>query len=154
MLGTLAKWQQGLSWNAVYLENHDQPRIVSHYGDDGAYRERSAKLLGTMELTLRGTPFIYQGQKIGVTYFDFSEPSQLNDVASLNASRAMEKAGVSPERRWEWIKRTSRDNARTPVQWADAPNAGFTTGKPWLGVNQNFRKINYSRQDKQPDSIL
>ncbi len=154
LLGVLTKWQQGLNWNAVYLESHDQPRIVSHYGDDGVYWERSAKLLGTLEMTLRGTPFIYQGQEIGMTNFDFTDMSQLNDVASLNASREMEKAGISPERRWEWIKRTSRDNARTPMQWSDAPNAGFTPSKPWLSVNQNYTRINYRMQENQPDSIL
>lgn len=154
LLQVLAKWQQGLDWNAVYLENHDQPRIVSHYGDEGEYWERSAKMLATMEFTLRGTPFIYQGQEIGMTNFDFTGLSQLRDVESFNMDRLMKSLGIPPKLRWKWIRTASRDNARTPMQWTGEPGAGFTTGEPWIGINGNYRKINYAAQEKDPDSIL
>jgi oligo-1,6-glucosidase len=154
LLRVLTKWQQGLEWNAVYLENHDQPRIVSHYGDDGAYWEQSAKLLATLELTLRGTPFIYQGQEIGMTNFDFTDFDELDDVESHNMNRLLKRMGLPGWLRWKWIKESSRDNARTPVQWSSAPGAGFTTGKPWLGINGNYRRINYEAQRDDPNSVL
>lgn len=154
LLNVLAKWQQGLSWNAVYLENHDQPRIVSHYGDDTIYWERSAKMLATMELTLRGTPFIYQGQEIGMTNFDFASLEELNDVESHNIDKLMKSLHVPTFLRWNWLKISSRDNARTPMQWSGTAGAGFTTGKPWLGINQNYTKINYEEQKDRTDSIL
>ncbi len=154
LLRVLSKWQKGLSWNAVYLENHDQPRIVSHYGDDGEYRERSAKLLATMEFTLRGTPFVYQGQEIGMTNFDFTDLSQLNDVESRNIDALMKKLNIPAKTRWKWIREASRDNGRTPVQWTAGPNAGFTAGTPWLGVNGNHTRVNYAAQEGDPDSVL
>jgi oligo-1,6-glucosidase len=154
LLAVLTKWQQGLEWNAVYLENHDQPRIVSHYGDDGAYWEQSAKLLATLELTLRGTPFIYQGQEIGMTNFDFTDFSELDDVESRNMNRLLKRIGLPAWLRWKWIKESSRDNARTPVQWNPAEGAGFTAGKPWLGINGNYRRINYEAQRDDPHSVL
>ena len=154
LLNILSKWQQGLEWNAIYLENHDQPRIVSHYGDDGEYWERSAKLLATMQFTLRGTPFIYQGQEIGMTNFDFTEMSQLNDVESHSINRLFKSLLVPASVRWNWIKASSRDNARTPMQWTAEPGAGFTGGKPWLGVNENCNRINYRDQQGREDSVL
>lgn len=154
LLEVLGKWQTGLSWNAVYLENHDQPRIVSHYGDDGTYWERSAKLLATLLLTLRGTPFIYQGQEIGMTNFDFTELSQLNDVESFNIDKLMQAFHIPRALRWRWVKISSRDNARTPMQWSSGPGAGFTTGEPWLGINGNYTQINYEDQKTRPDSVL
>lgn len=154
LLNVLTKWQQGLSWNAIYLENHDQPRIVSHFGDDVHYRERSAKLLGTMQLTLRGTPFVYQGQEIGMTNFDFTGMAQLNDVESHNIYKLMGKFGLPAFYRWKIIKSSSRDNARTPMQWSNENGAGFTKGTPWLGINQNYRIINYAEQQQRSDSVL
>ncbi len=154
LLAVLAKWQQGLSWNAVYLENHDQPRIVSHYGDDGHYRERSAKLLATLLLTLRGTPYIYQGQEIGMTNFDFTSLSQLKDVESHNIDRLMRRLWIPRFLRWRWIRQASRDNARTPMQWTAGTQAGFTTGTPWLPVNGNHSQINYKAQRGDPSSVL
>jgi len=154
LLKVLTKWQRGLSWNAVYFENHDQPRIVSHYGDDGRYRERSAKLIATLEFTLRGTPYVYEGQELGMTNFDFTHVDQLNDVESKNVYALMKKKGIPKRLRWKWIAAASRDNARTPVQWTDEPGAGFTTGKPWLGINGNYKTINYRAEEADEHSVL
>ncbi|WP_052297625.1 alpha-amylase family glycosyl hydrolase [Leadbettera azotonutricia] len=164
LLELLAKWQQGLQWNAVYLENHDQPRIVSHFGacknpatlykDNGEMWKRSAKLLALMELTLRGTPFIYQGQEIGMTNFDFKSLDEVNDVESHNLNKLMKKLHIPAWLRWRWIKISSRDNARTPMQWNSGVNAGFTTGRPWLGISRNYTRINYEAQKNDPDSVL
>ena len=154
LLKVLTKWQRGLDWNAVYLENHDQPRIVSHYGNDKEYWQRSAKLLATLLLTLRGTPFIYQGQEIGMTNFDFTDMKQLNDVESFNIDKLMKKLFIPKALRWKWIKQASRDNARTPMQWSGEKGAGFTTGKPWLGINHNYTTLNYAAEEKDADSVL
>ncbi|MDR0376187.1 MAG: alpha-glucosidase [Spirochaetaceae bacterium] len=153
LLERLAKWQRGLEWNAVYLENHDQSRIVSHYGDDGAYWERSAKLLAVLELTLRGTPFIYQGQELGMTNFDFTGFGEVDDVESHNMNALLKRYHVPAAFRWKWISAASRDNARTPMQWSAEPGAGFTTGKPWLGINANHKRINYEAQAEAPGSV-
>ncbi len=154
LLRVYTKWQQGLSWNALYLENHDQPRIVSHYGDDRRYRERSAKLLATMLMTLRGTPYVYQGQEIGMTNFDLKSLADLKDVESFNIDRLMKSRGIPAFLRWRWIRQASRDNARTPVQWTAGPQAGFTTGTPWLPVNGNHTTINYEAQRGDEHSVL
>jgi len=150
----LTKWQVGLDWNAVYLENHDQPRIVSHYGNDGEFWERSSKLLAVLLLTLRGTPFIYQGQEIGMTNFDFTQISELNDVATINVNKLLRKFLVPQSLRWKLLKSASRDNARTPMQWSSEPGAGFTKGTPWLGINKNHTQINHQEQKARADSIL
>ncbi len=163
LLQVLTKWQQGLDWNALYLENHDQSRIVSHFGSakkitlDGkidSYWERSAKMLALMELTLRGTPFIFQGQEIGMTNFDFQSLDEVNDVVSHGVNKLMKKMCIPNFLRWRWIKASSRDNARTPMQWDDSNNAGFTKAKPWLGINSNYKHINYASQKKNPASVL
>jgi oligo-1,6-glucosidase len=154
LLKILAKWQQGLEWNAVYLENHDQPRIVSHYGDSGVFWERSAKLLALMEFTLKGTPFIYQGQEIGMTNFDFTRIDDLDDVESKNMDRLMRRLCIPARLRWKWIAEASRDNARTPYQWSAETGAGFTGVTPWLDINRNYRQINYAAQKNNPDSVF
>ncbi len=148
----LVKWQKELPWNTIYLENHDQPRSIPRFGSDGYWRE-SGKLLATLLLTMRGTPFIYQGQEIGMVDFDFDGVDQLNDVESRNVDHLLSAYHVPEGLRWKIIARTSRDNARTPMQWDDGPNAGFTTGRPWLGVNRNFHFINLADQENDPDSI-
>lgn len=150
---TITRWQQSLPWNANYLENHDQPRSVSRFGDDGIYWVQSAKMLGMLLLTLRGTPFIFQGEEIGMTNFDFSGMEQIRDVESHNIDGLAKRLHIPPALRWRIIKPTSRDNARTPMQWDDGPNAGFTTGRPWLGVNQNYKRINMASQMNDPHSI-
>ena len=154
LLAVLTKWQQGLSWNALYLENHDQPRIVSHYGSDKRFPTRSAKLLATMQFTLRGTPFVYQGQEIGMTNFDFSSLAQVKDVESVNIDQLMRRLHIPAKLRWRWIRTASRDNARTPMQWQNAPGAGFTSGTPWLGINGNYKRINYEAQRHDANSVL
>jgi oligo-1,6-glucosidase len=164
LLEVITKWQRGLDWNAVYLENHDQARIVSHFG--AAKRKldlqgkpvllwlRSAKMLALFQLTLRGTIFIYQGQEIGMTNFDFKSIKELDDVVSHGLNKLMKKLFIPAFLRWKWIKASSRDNARTPMQWDDTQNAGFTRGKPWLGINKNHKFINYASQKNEPASIL
>ncbi len=149
----LVKWQKELPWNTIYLENHDQPRSIPRFGSTRYWKE-SGKLLATMVMTLRGTPFIYEGQEFGMLDFDFEELSQLDDVESHNVDRVLQGMHVPKSLRWKIIRRTSRDNARTPVQWDASPNAGFTTGKPWLGINSNYRDINCASQQADPDSIL
>jgi len=160
LLRRLAKWQQGLDWNALYLENHDQSRIVSHYGDDrfaGEYSspwELSAKLLATLLFTLRGTPFIYQGQEIGMTNFDFASIDEVKDIEAHNFIRLMKKFHIPQSLRWKWLRLSSRDNARTPYQWTAGAGAGFTTGQSWLGINANHINLNYETQVKDSGSVL
>ena len=149
----IAKWQNALEWNANYLENHDQPRSVSRFGDAGAYWAQSAKLLCTMLLSLRGTPYIYQGQEIGMTNFDFTSMAQVQDVESHNIYRLAKRLHLPAGYRWRMIKTKSRDNARTPVQWDNSRNGGFTTGTPWLGVNANHKLINMAAQTADPGSV-
>jgi len=153
LLTILTKWQQGLDWNSLYLENHDQPRIVSHYGNDELYWERSAKLLATLLLTQRGTPFIYQGQEIGMTNFDFTNISQLDDVETIGVDKMLRSFWIPQKLRWKWLKEASRDNARTPMQWSDEEGAGFTKGEPWLGINKNYKTINLKEQKERKNSI-
>lgn len=150
---TIAKWQNALEWNSTYLENHDQPRSVSRFGDDGEYWAESAKMLCTMMLTLRGTPYIFQGQEIGMTNFDFKSLDEVEDVESHNVYKMAKRLGIPAFYRWKMIQRTSRDNARTPVQWSDEKNAGFTTGTPWLGINKNYKRINMASQMHDKNSI-
>ena len=163
LLEVLAKWQRGLEWNALYLENHDQSRIVSHFGAAGKsspdgrpakYWERCAKMMAILELTLRGTPFIYQGQETGMTNFDFKSLEEVNDVESHGLNSLMKKMRIPYFLRWKWIRASSRDNARTPMQWNAGENAGFSKVKPWLGVNRNYRYINYDSQKNDPSSVL
>jgi oligo-1,6-glucosidase len=151
---TIAVWQNALEWNANYLENHDQPRSVSRFGNDREYWAVSAKMLCTLLLTLRGTPYIYQGQEIGMTNFDFTGMDEIQDVESLNIYALAKRLHLPSFYRWRMITRTSRDNARTPMQWNGSVSAGFTTGKPWLGVNKNYKAINLAAQKEDPDSVL
>lgn len=150
---TIAKWQQAMEWNANYLENHDQPRSVSRFGDTDEYWLQSAKLLCTLLMTLRGTPYVYQGQEIGMTNFDYTDMDQIQDVESHNVYKLAKKLHIPAFYRWRMIKNCSRDNARTPMQWNTKENAGFTTGKPWLAVNRNYTRINMAAQMDDPDSV-
>ena len=148
----LVKWQKELDWNAVYLENHDQPRSIPRFGSK-AYWKESGKLLATLLLTVRGTPFLYQGQEIGMMDFDFTRLRQLNDVESKNVDKVLRRYHIPRKLRWKIIARSSRDNARTPFQWDGGPKAGFTGGRPWLGINSNCAEINLAAQEEDPDSI-
>ena len=150
---TIVKWQNALEWNANYLENHDQPRSVSRYGDDKNFWWQSSTMLATMLFTLRGTPYIYQGQEIGMTNFNFTSLDEIVDVETHNVMKLAKKMHLPQWYRWKMIKRACRDHARTPVQWDNSENAGFTRGKPWLSINKNFNKINMALQVDDIDSI-
>jgi len=151
------RWQQGLagdSWNAVYWENHDQPRVVSRYGDPDEYRAESAKLLGTYILTLGGTPYVYQGQELGMTNAEWASVDDLRDVDAINHARELLEDGAdSYEEIRDVVGYRTRDNARTPMQWDDSVNAGFTDGDPWIQVNGNYERVNVAAQAAS-DSVL
>ena len=149
----IAKWQGALNWNANYFENHDQPRSVSRFGCDSIYWKESAKMLAVFLLSLRGTPYIFQGQEIGMTNFDFKSMSEIRDIESMNVYRMLRSLHLPKSLCWNMIRVSSRDNARTPMQWNSSDNAGFTAGTPWLGINQNYRRINAEDQRKDPHSI-
>ncbi|MCF6094268.1 alpha-glucosidase [Microaerobacter geothermalis] len=154
---TLAKWQKGLEnvgWNALFFENHDQPRSVSTWGNDQEFHVQSAKMLGACYFFMQGTPYIYQGQEIGMTNVKFNSIEEYNDVGMKNYYRIEREKGNSHEKIMQVIWERGRDNSRTPMQWSDRENGGFTTGKPWLGVNPNYTEINVEKQLNDPDSIL
>lgn len=150
----LTKWQNALPWNTVYFENHDQPRSVSRYGNDAEYHDQSAKALATLLLTLRGTPFLYEGEEIGMTNFDFPDMEKVRDVESINIWNLGKRLHLPYGLRWRMIKTKSRDNARTPMQWDDSINGGFSAGTPWLSVNGNYPRINVKRQEDDHGSVL
>ena len=156
----LSRWQtalHGKAWNSLYWNNHDQPRIVSRIGDDSsdASRVASAKMLGTLLHMMQGTPYIYQGEELGMTNMNFPAIEDYRDIDTLNAYREMtQQRGLSPDDMMARIHRHSRDNARTPMQWTSGANAGFTTGIPWLGVNPNCATINAAAQLHDPDSVF
>lgn len=150
----LTKWQNALPWNTVYFENHDQPRSVSRYGNDAEYHDQSAKALATLLLTLRGTPFLYEGEEIGMTNFDFPDMDKVRDVESINIWNMGKRLHLPYGLRWRMIKTKSRDNARTPMQWDDSINGGFSAVTPWLSVNGNYPRINVKRQEDDPGSVL
>ncbi len=156
---SLNKWQTGLegcAWNSLYLDNHDQPRAVSRFGNDSPeFRVRSAKMLATMLHMMKGTPYIYQGEELGMTNAGFVSLEDYRDIESLGTYRDLVGAGVyTPEEMMACLQEISRDNARTPMQWNDSENAGFTTGTPWIRVNDNYREINAAAQVDDPDSVF
>lgn len=153
------KWQEGMqdgsAWNAVFWCNHDQPRAVSRFGDDKKYWKESAKMLGALIHLMRGTPYIYEGEELGLTNPGYTDISQYQDVESTNYYRIlMEEEGKTREEALEIIGARSRDNGRTPMQWDGSENAGFTTGIPWLGIPANHSYINVEDESKDPDSVL
>ena len=155
----LTKWQKGLdevAWNSIFFCNHDQPRVVNRLGDPSdEYREVSAKCIATCLHMMQGTPYVYQGEELGMTNYPFQSVKDFNDLESINAYYELtEKMGWKPSEIFPKIANKSRDNARTPMQWDDSPNAGFTTGKPWLAVNPNYRKINAAEQVARADSVF
>ncbi|WP_312151132.1 glycoside hydrolase family 13 protein [Paenibacillus odorifer] len=154
----LHKWQVGLAdkgWNSLYLNNHDQSRMVSRFGDDGKYRVISAKMLATLLHTLKGTPYIYQGEEIGMTNVKFTAIEHYKDIEILNMYREkVTEGGADPNSVLNAIHIKGRDNARTPMQWDDSANAGFTEGEPWLKVNPNYKEINVEQALADSDSIF
>lgn len=156
---TLSRWQTelyGKAWNSLFWDNHDQPRAVSRFGDDRPmYREISAKMLATCLHMLQGTPYIYQGEELGMTNYPFQSPEDFRDIESINAYKEWCSEGkLSHEVFWPCITFKSRDNARTPVQWDDSPQAGFTTGTPWIPVNPNYTTINAKAETADFNSVF
>ena len=155
MKKAFSSWQEqlrGRGWNSLYIENHDHPRIVSRYGSE-EFRTQSAKCLAAAYLFLQGTPFIYQGQEIGMTNW-YPENADMYEDVQTRYNYAHSALNKSEQQRLHRLWRSSRDSARTPVQWDDSENAGFTTGTPWFYVNPNYREINVAHQEADPDSVL
>ncbi len=154
LIKVLDKWQEALEFPANYLENHDQIRSVNHFGNTGKYWEKSAKLLCGLNLSLKGVPFIYEGEEIGMTNGDFRGMRDIKDIESYNINQSMKKMLFVHSLRRKLILRTTRDNARTPVQWDSSEGAGFTTGVPWLKINANKSYINVETESNDANSIL
>ncbi|WP_077305368.1 alpha,alpha-phosphotrehalase [Terribacillus halophilus] len=154
----LSDWQIGMyqagGWNALFWCNHDQPRIVSRFGDDELYHRESAKMLATVMHMMQGTPYIYQGEEIGMTDPKFSSIEDYNDVETQNAYTELKDSGLDESAVMQIIQRRSRDNARTPMQWSAAQNAGFSKGEPWLSVASNYKEINAEKEVKDDNSIF
>ena len=146
LMKCLTKWQQGINWNAIYFENHDQPRFISRFSDSKGHREKASTMMAGLQMTLRGTPYVFEGQEIGMTNADFENLSQVEDIESHNVYALAKKLGIPAALRWKMILRTSRDHGRTPMQWDASKNAGFTTGKPWLKVTGNYKRVNVARE--------
>lgn len=152
------EWQEGMEkaggWNAVFWCNHDQPRAVSRFGDDRKYWKESAKTLAIVAHMFRGTPYVYQGEELGMTNPRYSDISQYRDVESINYYKILQERGASKEEALAVLGERSRDNGRTPMQWKAGPNAGFTDGEPWIGIPENYSYINVEEENKDEDSIL
>ena len=150
------KWQLEYNdgWNTLFWDNHDLPRIVSRFGDDGKFRVESAKMLATLLYGLKGTPFLFQGEEIGMTNVKWKDISDYKDVETLGVYEEKIKAGVPKEKIMEAIYAKGRDNARTPMQWSDEQNAGFTKATPWIQVNDNFKYINVKKATEDENSVL
>lgn len=154
----LSDWQTGMiaggGWNALFWCNHDQPRIVSRFGDDQTYHDESAKMLATTIHLMCGTPYIYQGEEFGMTNPGFNDISEYRDVESLNMYQILKEQGKSEQEIIEILQQKSRDNSRTPVQWSNESHAGFTDGTPWIGVASNYQAINAENAVQNKDSIF
>lgn len=156
---TMIKWQeelQGKAWNSLFLGNHDQPRSVSRFGNDNpAYRETSAKMLATCLHMMQGTPYVYQGEELGMTNAYFDKLEDYRDIESINFFTELTEAGImTPEYMMKCLMLRSRDNARTPMQWNDSVQGGFTSGEPWIRINPNYKEINAVQQLGDPDSVF
>ncbi|MBN7575553.1 glucohydrolase [Clostridium sp. 2-1] len=153
----LSRWQvelEGTGWNSLFWNNHDVPRIVSRWGNDKEYRVESAKMLATLLHGMKGTPYIYQGEELGMTNVRFESLEDYKDIETLNMYNERKKQGYTHEEIMLSIYTKGRDNARTPMQWDDSQNAGFTSGQPWLKVNPNYKEINAESQLKDENSIF
>ena len=156
---TMIKWQeelQGKAWNSLFLGNHDQPRSVSRFGNDNpAYRETSAKMLATCLHMMQGTPYVYQGEELGMTNAYFDKLEDYRDIESINFFTELTEAGImTPEYMMKCLMLRSRDNARTPMQWNDSVQGGFTSGEPWIRINPNYKEINAVQQLGDQDSVF
>ncbi|WP_254898013.1 alpha-glucosidase [Kitasatospora sp. NA04385] len=155
---SLGRWQEGLAgtgWNSLYWNNHDQPRAVSRFGDDGPrYRELSAKALATVLHLHRGTPYVYQGEELGMANAPFAAVDDFRDIESRNHYAHAVAAGADPEQVLDGLRRMGRDNARTPMQWDASPGAGFTTGTPWIAANPDHLRVNAAAQLADPSSVF
>ncbi len=155
---TFGRWQEGLQeigWNSLYWNNHDQPRVVSRFGDDGPeHRVRSAKMLATVLHLHRGTPYVYQGEELGMTNARFDRIEDFRDIESLNHYAEAVANGDDPDEVLAGLRTMGRDNARTPMQWDASANAGFTSGEPWIPVNPNYTEINAEAARTDPDSVF
>ncbi|KAL7717165.1 Oligo-1 [Entamoeba marina] len=151
-------WQQrlhGVGWNSLFLSNHDQPRQVSRFGDDTKYRTKSAQMLGTMLHTLEGTPYIYQGEELGMTNVDFGCLEDYRDVEMFNKWEELKKTKeMDYDQFLKIVAYIGRDNSRTPMQWDDSQNGGFTTGNPWMKLNPNYTSINAKNEMSDPNSVF
>lgn len=154
LMKTLSKWQRALNWNAVYFENHDQPRFISRLVGSKNYLSEASKMMAGLTMTLRGTPFVYEGQEIGMTNGDFKNLDEVVDIESHNVYKMATNLHLPKGMRWKMIKRTSRDNARTPMQWSAEENAGFSDSTPWLKVNANHSHINVASEEANPNGVL
>ena len=153
----MSKWQTSLNgegWNSLFWNNHDLPRIVSRWGNDKEYRVETAKMFASILHLMQGTPYIYQGEEIGMTNVHFESLDQYNDIETLQFYRDNLKKGYTHEQMMDAIWKNGRDNARTPMQWDGSEHAGFTTGQPWLQVNPNYESINVSNALDNKDSIF
>ncbi len=154
LMKCLTKWQTGLDWNTCYFENHDQPRSVTRFTEGGEFRKVGSKMLIGLNFSLRGTPFFYQGQEIGMTNGAFNSLDEIMDIESHNVDKMAKSLGIIQPFRWNLINKTSRDNARTPMQWSAAEGAGFTSGTPWLKIHPNFTKVNVENDLADKDGII
>ena len=156
--GVMGRWQAALAergWNCLYLNNHDQPRAVSRFAPDPRFRREGATMLATALHLLKGTPFVYQGEEIGMTNMPFAALADYRDLESINAYADLtENQGFSAAEALEKLAFRSRDNARTPMQWDASANAGFTSGEPWIAVNPNHSEINVAAERADPRSVL
>ena len=154
LMNTLDKWQRQLYWNAWYFENHDQPRFVSRFPGGEKHRFACSTMMAGLLMTLRGTPYMHEGQEIGMTNGDFENLDEIQDVESHTVWAMAKKLGIPKGMRWKMIRRTSRDNGRTPMQWSADKNAGFTTGTPWLKINGNYKQVNADKEMADENGIL
>lgn len=154
LMKILTKWQSELDWNTCYFENHDQPRSVSRFTEGGKFRKVGSKMLIGLNFCLRGTPYFYQGQEIGMTNGAFNNLDEIMDIESHNVDKMAKSLGIFQPFRWNLIKQTSRDNARTPMQWSARKNGGFTSGTPWLKLNPNYTSINVEMDLMDRDGII
>ncbi|MBO3698863.1 alpha-glucosidase [Roseivirga sp. E12] len=151
------RWDEklkGKGWGSIFLGNHDFPRMVSRFATDGNYREKASKLLATLLMSLRGTPYVYQGDEIGMTNIAFDDPNDYKDVETLNFFKELKAKGKDPKDYLDKVHNIGRDNARTPMQWTDKQNAGFSEADPWIKVNSNYPDINVEDQERNTESIL